>query len=206
MQNTLVFADYISIILMIVATIGIAIYFTKSGGKDMESFFVSGRSLPWYAAGASLTATSFAADTPLWVTALVREHGIHFVWQFCAPFTGAVLTAVYFGRRWRRMAFLTDVELVEARFGGGFAKLLRGWCGAFGALVICPIMCGWVIKAMETISREALGLPREMSIYVTIGVVVVAMVVSTFGGLSGVVYSDFFQLILADGIFHPILI
>ena len=197
MQNTLVFADYISIILMIVATIGIAIYFTKSGGKDMESFFVSGRSLPWYASGASLTATSFAADTPLWVTALVREHGIHFVWQFCAPFTGAVLTAVYFGRRWRRMAFLTDVELVEARFGGGFAKLLRGWSGAFGALVICPIMCGWVIKAMETISREALGLPREMSIYVTIGVVVVAMVVSTFGGLSGVVYSDFFQLILA---------
>ena len=65
MQNTLVFADYISIILMIAATIGIAIYFTKSGGKDMESFFVSGRSLPWYAAGASLTATSFAADTPL---------------------------------------------------------------------------------------------------------------------------------------------
>ncbi len=197
MQNTLVFADYISIFAMLVATVGIAIYFTKSGGKDMESFFVSGRSLPWYAAGASLTATSFAADTPLWVTALVREHGIHFVWQFCAPFTGAVLTAVYFGRRWRRMAFLTDVELVEARFGGGFAKLLRGWSGAFGALIICPIMCGWVIKAMETISREALGLPPEMSLYVTIGVVVVAIIVSTFGGLSGVVYSDFFQLIFA---------
>ena len=197
MQTSLVFVDYISIVVMLVATIGIAIYFTKSGGKDMESFFVSGRSLPWYAAGASLTATSFAADTPLWVTALVREHGIHFVWQFCAPFTGAVLTAVYFGRRWRRMAFLTDVELVEARFGGGFAKFLRGWSGAFGALIICPIMCGWVIKAMETISREALGLPPEMSIYVTIGVVVVAIVVSTFGGLSGVVYSDFFQLIFA---------
>lgn len=197
MQTSLVFVDYLSIVAMLIATIGIAIYFTKSGGKDMESFFVSGRSLPWYAAGASLTATSFAADTPLWVTALVRDHGIHFVWQFCAPFTGAVLTAVYFGRRWRRMAFLTDVELVEARFGGGFAKFLRGWSGAFGALIICPIMCGWVIKAMETISREALGLPPEMSIYVTIGVVVVAIVVSTFGGLSGVVYSDFFQLIFA---------
>lgn len=197
MDNTLAGIDYISIALMILATVGIAIYFTKSGGKDMESYFVSGRSLPWFAAGASLTATSFAADTPLWVTALVREHGIHFVWQFCAPFTGAVLTAVYFGRRWRRMALLTDVEMLELRFGGGFAKFLRGWSGFFGALVMCPLMCGWVIMAMETISREALGLPPEMRLYVTIGVVALAIVVSTFGGLSGVVYSDFFQLIFA---------
>lgn len=197
MDYTLHWLDYIAIIFMLVASIGIAVYFTKSGGKDMESFFVSGRSLPWFAAGASLTATSFAADTPIWVTALIREHGIHFVWQFCLPFIGAVLTAVYFGRRWRRMAFLTDVELVEARFGGGFASFLRGFGGAFGALVMCPLTCGWVIKAMETISREALGFPPEMRIYVTIGVVIMAIIVSTFGGLSGVVYADFFQLIFA---------
>lgn len=189
--------DYAAIIGMLVVSVAISIYFTKSGGKNMESFFVSGRSLPWFAAGASLTATSFAADTPLWVTALVREHGIHFVWQFCAPFTGAVLTAVYFGRRWRRMALITDVEMTELRFGGNFAKFLRGWGGAFGALVICPLTCGWVIKAMETISREALGLSPDMRIWVTIGVVALAIVVSTFGGLSGVVYSDFFQLVFA---------
>jgi Na+/proline symporter len=197
MEYTLHWLDYLAIILMLVASVGIAVYFTKSAGNDMESFFVSGRSLPWYAAGASLTATSFAADTPIWVTALIREHGIHFVWQFCLPFTGAVLTAVYFGRRWRRMAFLTDVELVEARFGGGFASFLRGFGGAFGALVMCPLTCAWVIKAMETISREALGFPPEMRIYVTIGVVIMAIIVSTFGGLSGVVYADFFQLIFA---------
>ena len=197
MEYTLHWLDYLAIIIMLVASVGIAVYFTKSAGNDMESFFVSGRSLPWFAAGASLTATSFAADTPIWVTALIREHGIHFVWQFCLPFTGAVLTAVYFGRRWRRMAFLTDVELVEARFGGGFASFLRGFGGAFGALVMCPLTCAWVIKAMETISREALGFPPEMRIYVTIGVVIMAIIVSTFGGLSGVVYADFFQLIFA---------
>ena len=197
MDYTLHWLDYTAIVLMLLASVGISVYFTKSGGKNMESFFVSGRSLPWFAAGASLTATSFAADTPIWVTALIREHGIHFVWQFCLPFTGAVLMAVYFGRRWRRMAFLTDVELVEARFGGGFASFLRGFGGAFGALVMCPLTCGWVIKAMETISREALGFPPEMRIYVTIGVVILAIIVSTFGGLSGVVYADFFQLIFA---------
>lgn len=197
MPQSLVWIDYAAIVIVILFTIGVAVYFTKAGGKDMESFFVSGRSLPWYVAGASLTATSFAADTPLWVTSLVREYGIHFVWQFWAPFIGAILTVVYFGRRWRRLALLTDVEFIEARYGGGVAKILRGWGGAFGALIICPLICGWVIKAMETISREALGLSEDQRVYVTIGVVLVAIIVSTFGGLSGVVYSDFFQLILA---------
>mgnify|MGYP000936364948 FL=1 len=75
MEYTLHWLDYLAIIFMLVASVGIAVYFTKSAGNDMESFFVSGRSLPWYAAGASLTATSFAADTPIWVTALIREHG-----------------------------------------------------------------------------------------------------------------------------------
>jgi len=197
MQNSLIWIDYISIIGVLAISIGIALYFTKSGGESMESFFVSGRSLHWLAAGASLAATSFAADTPLWVTSLVREKGIQYVWQFWGPFVGSVLTVVYFGRRWRRMAFLTDVEFIETRYGGGCAKLLRGWSGAFGALIICPLICGWVIKAMETISTEALGLPDDKRIYATIAVVAVGIAVSVFGGLSGVVYADFFQLVLA---------
>jgi Na+/proline symporter len=197
MQNSLIWIDYISIIGVLAISVGIALYFTKSGGESMESFFVSGRSLHWLAAGASLAATSFAADTPLWVTSLVREKGIQYVWQFWAPFVGSVLTVVYFGRRWRRMAFLTDIEFIETRYGGGCAKLLRGWSGAFGALIICPLICGWVIKAMETISTEALGLPDDKRIYATIGVVAVGIAVSVFGGLSGVVYADFFQLVLA---------
>jgi Na+/proline symporter len=197
MQNSLIWIDYISIIGVLAISIGIALYFTKSGGESMESFFVSGRSLHWLAAGASLAATSFAADTPLWVTSLVREKGIQYVWQFWGPFVGSVLTVVYFGRRWRRMAFLTDIEFIETRYGGGCAKLLRGWSGAFGALIICPLICGWVIKAMETISTEALGLPDDKRIYATIAVVAVGIAVSVFGGLSGVVYADFFQLVLA---------
>ena len=49
MEYTLHWLDYLAIIFMLVASVGIAVYFTKSSGNDMESFFVSGRSLPWYA-------------------------------------------------------------------------------------------------------------------------------------------------------------
>ena len=38
-----------------------------------------------------MIATSFAADTPLWVGALVRKFGVHAVWQYWAPLIGSAL-------------------------------------------------------------------------------------------------------------------
>ena len=194
---SLQFIDYLVIVAILLSLIGVGLYFTKKGGEDMDSFFVSGRSLPWYIGGTSMIATSFAADTPLWVTALVRSHGVHYIWQFWAPLIGSTLAVVYFARKWRRMAFVTDIEFMEARYDGAPAKALRGWTGAWGALVICPLISAWVIKAMETIGREAVGLPAESQVAVTLAVVAVAILMCGLSGLFGVVYTDFIQFILA---------
>ncbi|MFQ3224997.1 MAG: SSS family solute:Na+ symporter, partial [Lentimonas sp.] len=196
-MHSLEFLDYLVIAVIMLSLIGVGLYFTKKGGEDMDSFFVSGRSLPWYIGGTSMIATSFAADTPLWVSALVRSHGVHYIWQFWAPVIGSALALVYFGRKWRRMAFVTDVEFMEARYGGTPAKALRGWSGAWGAIIICPLISAWVIKAMETIGREAVGLTPEYQIPVTIAVVTVAILMCGLSGLFGVVYTDFIQFILA---------
>ena len=196
-MHSLEFIDYLVIVAILLSLIGVGLYFTKKGGEDMDSFFVSGRSLPWYIGGTSMIATSFAADTPLWVSALVRSHGVHYIWQFWAPVIGSALALVYFGRKWRRMAFVTDVEFMEARYGGTPAKALRGWSGAWGAIIICPLISAWVIKAMETIGREAVGLPPEYQIPVTIAVVAMAILMCGLSGLFGVVYTDFIQFILA---------
>jgi len=196
-MHSLEFIDYLVIVAILLSLIGVGLYFTKKGGEDMDSFFVSGRSLPWYIGGTSMIATSFAADTPLWVSALVRSHGVHYIWQFWAPVIGSALALVYFGRKWRRMAFVTDVEFMEARYGGTPAKALRGWSGAWGAIIICPLISAWVIKAMETIGREAVGLSPEYQIPVTIAVVAVAILMCGLSGLFGVVYTDFIQFILA---------
>ena len=118
-------------------------------------------------------------------------------WQFWAPIIGSALAVVYFGRKWRRMAFVTDIEFMEARYGGTPAKALRGWSGAWGALIICPLISAWVIKAMETIGREAVGLPPESQVAVTIAVVTVAILMCGLSGLFGVVYTDFIQFLLA---------
>ena len=57
-------------------SIGIGLYFTKRGGESLNEYFLSGRKVTWWLAGASMVATTFAADTPLVVTALVAKHGV----------------------------------------------------------------------------------------------------------------------------------
>ncbi|MEN6384950.1 MAG: sodium:solute symporter family protein [Phycisphaerales bacterium] len=197
MGSSLNWIDWLVIALLLGITVSIGLYFTRRAGKDINSFFVSERALPWYLSGSSMIATSFAADTPLWVSALIRQYGVYYVWQYWAPVIGAGLAIVLFARLWRRMGVLTDIEFIECRYSGKFAGTLRFWSGTSSALIFCPLIIGWVTKAMETISRETMGLPSEYKIWTTIIVVCVALTMCTLSGLWGIVYADFFLFIIA---------
>ena len=194
---TLEFLDWVVIAVFLIITMGIGLYFTKRAGKNMETYFTSGRSLPWYIAGISIVATNFASDTPLWVTSLVRQYGIYAVWQYWAQVIGAALCVVYFARMWRRMNIITDIEFLEIRYSGKSAAVLRFWSGFYGALFFCPLTISWVTKAMETIARETMGIPPEYQTITTAIVLLIALITCVFSGLTGVVYSDLIQLIVA---------
>lgn len=189
--------DWVVIGLYLLATLALGLYFTKRAGSDMSSFFVSGRTLPWYLSGVSMIATSFASDTPLWITALVRKYGVYYIWQYWAPAIGSTLAIVLFARLWRRMAVLTDIEFIELRYSGNGAAALRGFTGFTQALLYCPLIIGWVTKAMEVIARESMGLSPEYRLITTGVVVVVALLSCALSGLWGVVYTDFIQFFLA---------
>jgi len=201
--------DWVIVAAFLGLNIGIGVFFSRKGGKSVDSFFVSGRTLVWYIAGASMIATGFAADTPLWVSSLVRKYGIHSVWQYWTPMIGCALSVVLFSRMWRRTGVVTDNEVLELRYTGKSAQTLRGISASMGALIVCPMIIGWVTKAMVTIASEALGIsgqtldifgmtiPADMA--VTIVIMTSAVIVSTCGGLMGAVYSDFVQLLIATG-------
>ncbi len=197
--------DWVIVAAFLGLNIGIGIFFSRRSGKNMDAFFVSGRSLKWYIAGASMIATSFASDTPLWVGTCVRESGLHAVWRYWTPLIGCALGVALFSRVWRRTRVVTDNEMLELRYTGKGAEVLRGITAGAGAILFCPLIIGWVCKAMITIAKEALGvteatpaiLGMNAEVAVTVGVMACAVIVSTCGGLMGAAYSDFVQFLLA---------
>jgi Na+/proline symporter len=189
--------DWTIIALYFVASAGVGVFYAKRAGKDMQEFFLSGRNLPWWLAGTSMVATTFAADTPLAVTELVARNGIAGNWLWWNFLFGGMLTVFFFARLWRRAGILTDVEFVEIRYAGKPAAFLRGFRAIYlGIFMNCVIM-GWVNLAMAAILEGMFGIPRDqVMIYIALALVLTA-VYSALSGLWGVAVTDALQFILA---------
>jgi len=68
------------------------------------------------AAGTSMVATTFAADTPLVVTGLVAKNGIAGNWIWWSFLMSGMLTVFFYARLWRRAGVMTDIEFAEIRY------------------------------------------------------------------------------------------
>ena len=94
--------DWIFVLIYFMLALGIGLYFSRKAGGNIIDYFTSGRSLPWWLAGTSMVATTFAADTPLAVTELVAQHGIAGNWLWWNMLMSGMLTVFLFARLWRR--------------------------------------------------------------------------------------------------------
>jgi len=192
---------------------GIALYYYRRAGEDTSEFFLSGRAMPWWVAGTSMVATTFAVDTPLLVTEIVAQDGIAGNWLWWNAAIGGMMTVFFFARLWRRSGVLTDVEFVEFRYSGPVAAWLRGIKALFFGLLMNVLIIGWVSLAMETVidrlfprltvfGREAFSLfGREMSaaLIVVAGLLLLVAVYALISGLWGVMVTDLFQFVVAMG-------
>jgi Na+/proline symporter len=188
--------DWAVIIAYFVLAVGIGLSLAKRGGRSVSDYFVGGRALPWWLAGTSMVATTFAADTPLAVTELVVQYGVAGNWLWWNMVMSGILTVFFYARLWRRAGVLTDVEFTELRYGGRPAAILRGFRAAYLAIPINLIVMGWVNLAMVEITSVALEIPRIPALLVCF---FLAAGYSVLSGLWGVVVTDFFQFGLAVG-------
>jgi len=193
---TLVFSDWLIVALYFVASAAIGLYYTRRAGKSIAEYFVSGRSLPWWIAGTSMVATTFAADTPLAVSGLVAKYGVAGNWLWWNMALSGMLTVFFFARLWRRAGVTTDVELAELRYGGKPAAALRGIRALYLGLPVNLIIMGWVTRAMVTILNVSLGVN---GLQAAILLLVITAGYSALSGLWGVVMTDLFQFVFAMG-------
>ena len=149
------------IIIYLVAMLALGLGFSKRAGKSLEDYFISGRALPWWIAGTSMVATTFAADTPLAVTGLVIKDGIAGNWVWWSYAVGGMLTVFLYARLWRRSRVVTDVELIEIRYSGPEASFLRGFRALYLAILMNCLIVGWVSNAMIKVLHVTLK-PEEI--------------------------------------------
>lgn len=176
--------------------LSIGLYYARRASGSTSEFFLSGRNVPWWLAGTSMVATTFAADTPLAVTGFVAKNGIAGNWLWWNFVMSGMMTVFLYARLWRRAGVMTDIEFAELRYSGKPAAFLRGFRALYLGLPINCIILGWVNLAMVKILQITLGVTKSGAIAIVIGMLLFTAFYTAISGLWGVLVTDLFQFAL----------
>ncbi|RYZ33523.1 MAG: sodium:proline symporter, partial [Sphingobacteriales bacterium] len=191
------YTDWLVIGSFMALSLWIGLRYKNQASTGLAAYFLGGRNLPWYIAGTSMVATTFAADTPLAVTELVGQSGIAGNWLWWNFLLGGMLTTFFFARLWRRAGILTDVELIEIRYSGRAAAFLRMFRALYLGLFMNCLIIGWVNVALMSILEVFFGISREEQLLFVGLAMVIVMIYSSMSGLLGVAITDVVQFVIA---------
>ena len=195
--------DWLRLAAYLVLTLVLGLWLARRNSGEAD-YFVAGRRLNGWLAGASMAATTFSIDTPLYVAGLVGARGLAGNWEWWSFGLAHVAMAVVFAPLWRRSGVLTDAAFTELRYGGAAAAWLRG-IKAF--LLAVPVNCigiGYaflalrkVVEALGLVSGQPAALGLTDTVWLLMVVAVLVMSYTVAGGLWAVVVTDLVQLVLA---------
>ncbi len=145
--------DLIIVLAFVVYAVSVGLISRKAASQNLQEFFLAGKTLPGWRAGFSMSATQFAADTPLLVAGLIATAGIFAVWRLWIYGLAFLMMAFIFAVGWRRGGILTDAELTETRYSGRLVLLLRVAKAVYYGTVINTIVLGMVLVAAIRIAE-----------------------------------------------------
>lgn len=129
--------DIFIIIGYLAAVIAIGWLISKRASKNIDSYFLGGRSLPWYVIGTSHGASGFDITGTMFFVTMLFTYGlkaafIPWIW----PLFDRIFRQVYLGAWIRRSKVLTGAEWMKTRFGTGLGGNLSHISVVAYALII----------------------------------------------------------------------
>ncbi len=197
-MESLTIWDYGIIVGYLLLMLSIGLFYRKTGSNNIEAFFISGKNFPWWLAGVSLIATTFAADTPLAITELVNNKGgIAGNWMWWNFLAGGMLTTFFFSKLWYRADLVTDLELIELRYSGKGAAFLRGFRSIYLGIFMNALVIGWVNIALVAILQVFFDLTTQEALLYSAGAMVFTVLYSSLASALGLAVTDFIQFFVA---------
>ena len=161
--------------------------------RTANDFFTSGRSMPWWLIGFSMVAATTATDSANFFTEVIRRDGMSGNWVMWAFILTGLLTVFVYAKLWVKSGVATDIEFYELRYSGRPAAFLRAFRTLYLGVVFNVLVLGNVILAAVKIGVVLFGIEPSTIYWVT---VVASVVYTFFGGIRGVIWTDFFLFLV----------
>ncbi|MEP6848736.1 MAG: hypothetical protein ABI999_07755 [Acidobacteriota bacterium] len=191
---TLSTIDQVIVVLYLAAIMSIGFAMKRKAAKGMSSYFLGGRSLPWWALAMSGSSSYFDITGTMWIVSTFIALGlkgmwVHMLWGF--PITAFYLA--YMGKWIRRSDAMTGAEWMKTRFGPGKAGDIARLSYTLFAILTISALLGY----------SAIGMGKFGSIFLPFSPIVCAMLILgitglyvILGGFHGIVRVEIVQTIV----------
>jgi SSS family solute:Na+ symporter len=156
--------------------------------KELEGFFLGGRSLPWWAAGLSVMATQLSAITMIGTTGQGYVDGMRFLQYYYALPIAMVILCVTFVPFFHNARVFTAYEYLERRFDAKTRALT-----SLLFLISRSMSLGVVLSAPAVVFAVMLGISVTQAVLLT---AVPTITYTMFGGVQAVAWNDVKQIVL----------
>jgi len=188
--------DITILVLYLIAVVSIGIYLTTRASQNLDTYFLAGRSVPWYILGVSNSSSMFDITGTMWLVLMFLVYGVKGAWiPWIWPTFNQIFLMVYLSIWIRRSNVLTGAEWITTRFGNGKgAELSR-----ISVLVFAMVsVIGFLAYAFQGIGKFAsvffpFDISPEIYAITFMGITTIYVVL---GGMYSVVFTDLIQFTL----------
>ena len=188
--------DIIVLVIYFVAMIGVGVYVTRRASKNLDSYFLGDKSMPWWLLGVSNASAMWDITGTMWLVYIVFVYGLKAIFlPWLWPVFNQVFDAVYLSAWVRRSNARTGAEWIATRFGEELGGQLARAVIVIFALVSVIGFISYDFQGMGKFCKVFLPWDLSPSTYAILIMGVTAIYV-VLGGMLSVVLTDFVQFIL----------
>ena len=191
MNSSFEFLDYLIFVVYALVILGLGLWVSRNKEgeeKSAEDYFLAGKSLPWWAIGASLIAANISAEQFIGMSGSGFALGLAIAsYEWMAAIT-LIIVGKYFLPIFIEKKLYTIPEFVEKRFSSQLKTILAiFWISLYVFVNLASVMYLGGL-ALETI----IGIDL---VYAVLGLALFAAAYSLYGGLTAVAWTDIIQVI-----------
>lgn len=179
----------ISLILLLIYFAGLLFAVTREKkNKGTTDYFFGDRKLPFWTLSITFIASWWGAGSALSTADLAFDDGIGAFWYYGVPVLISTLLMIIMAKGIRRVGYLTQGQMMKARYSEGVSKMLSVMILIFMTFTAASQMVG-----IGDFFGTYLGFNYEVAVIV--GTLIV-LIYSLFGGFRAVVLTDIIQFVL----------
>jgi len=194
--------DIAIVFIYFAAVVTVGLWVSRRGAKNLGSYFLGGRALPWYLLGISNASGMFDVSGTMWMSSVLFIYGLKGIWiPFVWPVFNQIFLMTYMSAWTRRSNVMTGAEWIQTRFGrdtganlAHMSVVLFALVNVVGLLAYCfkgigkflVVMLPWRFTGIST------GLFSDENIYAVL-IMAITSLYAIKGGMVSVVITEVTQ-------------